>query len=74
MDAVTQLSAAEHDQALTADGKIRSLALPFAYDALVVEAIKEQQAEIKARDQEIKELKQSVAELKAMLQTMVAKK
>ena len=71
-DWVTQVGAAEHDKALTADGKIRSLSLPFAYDALVVEAIKEQQAEIKARGAEIEALKKKTARVDELEQRLAA--
>ena len=43
---VTEVDAAEHDRALTDNGKIKSMSLPFEFDALVVNAIKEQQAQI----------------------------
>jgi len=67
---VAEIPAAEHDRALTADGKIKSLALPFEFDALLVEAIKEQRAQIEARDQDIANLKERLAVLeKLLLQT-----
>ena len=55
---ISEVDGAEHDRKLTENGKIKSLTLPFEFDALVVEAIKEQQAQIRARDKEIEELKQ----------------
>ena len=66
-DWVQPVAAAEHDRALTADGKIKSLTLPFEFDALLVEAIKEQQQQIQARDAEIAELKSALAELRALV-------
>lgn len=59
-DWVTQIAAAEHDRGLTDDGKVRSLSLPFAYDALVVESIKE------LHDENV-ELKRQLAELKEIV-------
>ena len=47
---VTDVDAAEHDKALTDDGKIKSLSLPFQFDALVVEAVKQLSAQIKAKE------------------------
>ncbi len=61
---VTEVDASPHDRALT-DGKTKSLSLPFEFDALVVESIKQQQAQISSKDNEIAALKQEVAELKA---------
>jgi hypothetical protein len=58
-DWVTQVGAGGHDKALTADGKVRSLSLPFGYDALVVESIKELRAEnlaLKARLEKLEKL------------------
>ena len=78
-DWVVQVPGGDHDKALSADGNIRSLSLPFAYDALVVEAIKEQQsqineqrAELKARETEVLELKQEVARLGQVEQRLAA--
>ncbi len=67
---ITPVAAAEHDRALTDDGKIRSLTLPFEFDALVVEAIKEQQQQIKARDAEIGELKQRLDSVEKFLKRL----
>jgi hypothetical protein len=70
---VAEIPAAEHDRALTVDGKIKSLALPFEFDALLVEAIKEQRAQIEARDQDVANLKERLAVLeKLLLQTTPA--
>ncbi|MBI3853436.1 MAG: tail fiber domain-containing protein [Verrucomicrobia bacterium] len=60
---ITEVDGAEHDRTLTDNRKIKSLTLPFEFDALVVEAIKEQQAQIQTRDREINELKQRLAAL-----------
>jgi hypothetical protein len=62
---VTEVNATEHDRPLTDNGKTKSLSLPFEFDALVVESIKQQQTEIAAKDQQIAALKQEVEELKA---------
>jgi hypothetical protein len=64
---VTEVDGAEHDRKLTADGRIKSLTLPFEFDALVVEAIKEQQTQIQARDKEIEELKRRLAAMERAL-------
>jgi hypothetical protein len=56
---VTRVSASEHDKALTADGKVRSLSLPLGYEALVVESIKElrtENLELKARVEKLEKL------------------
>jgi hypothetical protein len=42
---VCEVPGAEHDQALTPDGRVKSLTLPFEFDALVVESIKELKAQ-----------------------------
>ena len=65
---VSEVGAAELDQKLTDNGKIKSLALPFEFDALVVEAIKEQQKQIEARDKEIAELKQRMEKLERLFE------
>ena len=67
---VTEVQAAEHDRALTDDGKIKSLTLPFEFDALVVEAIKEQQAQIQARDKEIAVLKEGYQAMERRLASL----
>jgi hypothetical protein len=64
---IAEIPAAEHDRALTADGKIKSLTLPFEFDALVVEAIKEQQGRIEARDKEIGMLRERLAALEKLV-------
>jgi hypothetical protein len=61
---VQQVQGAEHDKALTPDGKIKSLALPFEFDALVVESFKQLRAE---KDAQIAELQKANAELKKEL-------
>jgi len=64
---ISEIPAAEHDRALTSDGKIKSLTLPFEFDALVVEAIKEQRAQIEARDKDIAALKARVDALEQLV-------
>lgn len=59
----TEVDGAEHDRALTPNGKVKSLSLPFEFDGLVVEAIKEQQALIHARDEEIRLLNERLTAL-----------
>jgi hypothetical protein len=66
---ITQVGAAGHDKALTADGKVRSLSLPFGYDALVVEALKELRAE---KDASIAELKEKNCALEKQLAAQAA--
>jgi hypothetical protein len=62
---VQEVSGAEHDAKLTPDGKIKSLSLPFEFDALTVEALRELRAENA-------ELKKSVAELKELVGKLAA--
>jgi hypothetical protein len=64
---VSEIPGAEHDRALTPDGKIKSLTLPFEFDAVVVEAIKEQQSQIEARDKDIAALKERVGALEKLM-------
>ena len=59
---------AEHDATLTPSGRVKSLSLPFEFDALLVEAIKEQQQQIKTREAENVELKQRLEKLEQLLQ------
>jgi hypothetical protein len=61
---VQKVQGAEHDKTLTPDGKIKSLALPFEFDALVVESFKQLRAE---KDAQIAELQKANAELKKEL-------
>jgi hypothetical protein len=62
---VSEVNATEHDRALSDNGKTKSLSLPFEFDALVVESIKQQQSEIAAKDHEIAALQAEVEDLKA---------
>jgi hypothetical protein len=52
------------DRALTPDGKIKSLSLPFEFDALVVEVLREPRAE---KDAQIAELQKANAEARREL-------
>jgi hypothetical protein len=63
---VKPIPADRHDKALTKDGDIKSLTLPFEFDALVVEAIKDLQQQIKARDETVRRLEQRVTELEKL--------
>jgi hypothetical protein len=63
---VQEVEGAEHDKNLTPDGKIKSLALPFEFDALVVEAFRQLRAE---KDAEIAELKKANFELRKEIAT-----
>jgi len=69
---ITEVDAAEHDRKLAENGKIKSLTLPFEFDALIVEAIKEEHVQIQARDKEIEELKQRLAALEQKLSRFAA--
>ncbi|HEX5219676.1 MAG TPA: tail fiber domain-containing protein [Verrucomicrobiae bacterium] len=64
---ISEVDAAERDRKLTANGKVKSLTLPFEFDALIVEAVKEQQAQIEERDKEIEALKQRLAAMEQVL-------
>ena len=64
---VRSVPGAEHDRTLTSDGKIKSLTLPFEFDALLVEAIKEQQQQLKSRDERLRRLEERVTELETLL-------
>jgi len=78
---ITEVDAAERDRALTQNGKVKSLTLPFEFDALIVEALREleqkQEAklarELKRRDAENAELRQTVKELKEIVKAMSEK-
>jgi hypothetical protein len=54
---INEIDASGKDKTLTSDGKVKSLTLPFDFDAYLVEAIKEQQKEIEALKADIEELK-----------------
>lgn len=54
---ISETNPTEKDKTLTGGGKVKSITLPFEYDALMVEAIKEQQQEIEQLKQEIQTLK-----------------
>jgi hypothetical protein len=62
---VQEITGAEHDATLTPDGRVKSLSLPFEFDALTVEALRELRAENA-------ELKKSVAELKELITRLAA--
>jgi hypothetical protein len=53
---VQETPGAAHDRTLTPDGKVKSLSLPFEFDALVVEALREVRAE---KDAQIAELRKA---------------
>lgn len=60
---VSEIDASGKDRELTVDGRIKTLTLPFDFDAYLVEAIKELQAEIdvlKAENQMLKERVESL--------------
>jgi hypothetical protein len=62
---VKEVPGAEHDASLTPNGQVKSLSLPFEFDALTVEALRELRAENA-------ELKKSVAELKELVGKLAA--
>lgn len=79
---VQKVPAGEHDAALTPDGQVESLSLPFEFNALTVEAFRELRAEknadlerlnrdlekeLAAKDARIDALEKAVAELKASM-------
>lgn len=66
---VKDVPGAEHDQHLTPDGKIKSMSLPFEFDALVVESIRELRTQ---KDAQITSLEKANAELKKELATQQA--
>lgn len=61
---VQHVPGAEHDKSLTPDGKVKSLSLPFEFDALMVEAFRELRGE---KDAQITALEEANAALKAEL-------
>jgi hypothetical protein len=84
---VQEVPGAEHDACLTPEGRVKSLTLPFEFDALTVEALRELRAEkdsaierlsqqladeLKRRDAENAELKKSVAELRELVSKLAA--
>ena len=66
-DWVTEISAAAHDKALTPDGKVKTIYLPFEFDALVVEALRELRAE---KDERIAALERQNADLQKRLEKL----
>ena len=61
---VQEVPGAEHDAKLTPDGRVKSLSLPFEFDALTVEALRELHAE---KDAEIAELRERISELEQVV-------
>jgi hypothetical protein len=66
-DWVTEIPAAAHDKALTPDGKIKTIYLPFEFDALVVEALRELRAE---KDERNAALERQNADLQKRLEKL----
>jgi hypothetical protein len=64
---VTEIPAAAHDKALTPDGKVKTIYLPFEFDALVVEALRELRAE---KDERIGALESQNADLQKRLEKL----
>jgi hypothetical protein len=62
---VSEVPGAKHDAALTPDGRVKSLSLPFEFDALTVEALRELRAENA-------ELKKRLARVEELLRTLSA--
>ena len=58
---VREVPAAAHDKDLTIDGKVKSLSLPFEFDALVVEGLRQLRAE---KDAQISQLQHALSEQK----------
>ena len=69
---VSPVDAAAHDKSLTEDGKVRSVSLPFEFDAVLVEAVKELKTRLQARDAEVAELRADVARLQQERKTLGA--
>ena len=59
--------AGESDASLAPPGRIKSLSLPFEFNALTVEALREQRAENAAIKKDLTELKELVGKLAAQL-------
>jgi len=53
-------------------GQALSVSLPFEYDALVVEAIKEQQRQIAGQQQQIREQQKQIDELRAQMEKILS--
>lgn len=60
---VREVPAAEHDSALTPHGRVKSLSLPFEFDALLVEALRELRAENATLKKTVAELNLVVSQL-----------
>ena len=68
-DWVTMIEPTGADRELVAPGeRVRSLSLPFAFDAFLVEALREQQAQIEAQTVTIQELRAEIDALRGALQ------
>lgn len=67
---VSPVEAGTHDKALTEDGKVRSVSLPFEFDAVLVEAVKELKAGLAAKDAEVAELREEVTRMRQERKTL----
>jgi hypothetical protein len=56
-----EVPASGQDQQLTPDGKVKSLSLPFGFDALLIEALKGQQRLLKGQGAELAALRRELA-------------
>lgn len=70
---ITEIDPSGKDKNLVSSGKIESLSLPFEFDALLVEAIKEQQAQIKTLQAENANLKLQLESLNSRLKALETK-
>jgi hypothetical protein len=81
-DWVSEIEPAGRDRGLVGEGeKVRSLTLPFAFDAYLVEAIKEQErrladqeAQVEAQRSEIRELKANLADVQRQVRALAAER
>ncbi len=69
---VSPVDAGAHDKTLTDDGKVRSVSLPFEFDAVLVEAVKELKARLQDREAEVAGLRADVARLQQERKTLGA--
>jgi hypothetical protein len=67
---VQEVPAGEGDRALTADGQVKSLSLPFEFDALVVESIKELRTENASLREQNEQIRRDLEQMRAMIQQL----
>lgn len=67
---VQEVPAGEGDRPLTADGRVKSLSLPFEFDALVVESIKELRAENASLREQNEQIRRELEQMRALIQEL----